>query len=92
MNSEEGNFWFYQDVNQGKECIFEHADPQTMGHSQLWEVVVSQVSGLAVSDSWILQMWKPARASAKDISVAVPAEQGSAPWVDAGIGLCNTSV
>lgn len=45
-----------------------------------------------VSDFWILQMWKPAKASAKDVSVAIPAEQGSAPWAGAGVELCNISV
>lgn len=63
-----------------------------MGHPQLWEVGVSQVSGLTVSGSWVLHMWKLAKASAKEVSAAVPAEQGSAPWVDTDIRLCNVSV
>lgn len=64
----------------------------TEWHPQLWEAASSQVSVLTVSDSWVPQMWKLAPVSAKEVSVIIPAEQGSASWVDTGVALCSVSV
>lgn len=64
----------------------------TEWHPQLWEVVIGQVSGPTVSDSWVPQVWKLAPVSAKVVSVTIPSQQGSASWADTGVQLCSVSV